>query len=198
MFIDSEGIPTQELSAILLSADDYHIVDIYHQHAGVDLPFDPDTWARHHVHGLNREFLENEGFQNEEALISHFKSWLEGKNIKETYANDPSKENKLFADVSGIGPINDIQYPVWKKRVHLLSHKIAFRYKDCGLPITSLNSFVSCTKYVHNEFHYVPTPQRTPTQIAKENFGYHCSLYDAYALCLNFLVDIPFLDIPHE
>ena len=196
LFIDSEGVPTQELSAILLSVEDSHIVDIYHEHAQVNLPYDPDRWSRHHVHGLNRDFLKSNGFQNEEALINHFKSWLEGKKIKEIYANDPLKENKMFIEDLGIGPITDVEYPPWKKRVHLLSHKTAFRYKESALPITSLKSYVSCTKYVHNEFLYIPTPHQTLTQIAKRNFGYHCSLYDAFSLCLNFLIDVPLLDIP--
>lgn len=198
LFIDSEGEPTQEFSAILLSAEDSHIVDIYHEHAQVSLPYDIDRWSRHHVHGLNRDFLESNGFQNEEALIKDFKSWLEGKKIKDIYANDPFKENKMFIEDLGIGPITNVEYPPWKKRVHLLSHKIAFRYKESALPITSYNSYVSCTKYVHNEFLYVPTPHQTSTQIAKRNFGYHCSLYDAYALCLNFLIDVPLLDIPEN
>ena len=126
-----------------MSVADRHIIDIYHAHANSTTP---DDWARRHVHGLNRTFLKENGFQNEEALVIDFRKWLRGRDIVCMYANSPAKEISLLK--SHI--IYDIQFPKWQKRVSLVSHQTAYQFKRLSIPITSLACFKSCTHEAHN------------------------------------------------
>ena len=180
IFLDAEGEPTQELSAIVMSVADRHIVDIYHAHAQTTCP---DDWARRHVHGLNKLYLEQHGFSNEEALIADFRKWLRGRDVLCMYANNPIKERSLFKNLV----IYDIQFPRWQERVSLASHQTAYHFKRLSTPITSLTGFKSCSKDTHDEFKFVPTPRESPTELAKRDFGYHCALYDCYALYLFYV-----------
>ena len=183
VFLDSEGEPTQELSAIAMSVADHHILDIYHGYAQ---PNCPDDWARYHVHGLDVTFLKSHGFANEAALVENFKKWLRGRDIICMYANNPDKERKIL----DIQSICDISYPNWVDRLPLLSHQTALQFKRLSIPITGINCFVSCPQTAHKAFKFFPTPRLTPTALAKKDFGYHCALYDTYALYLHFLIDI--------
>jgi len=182
IFLDAEGEPTQELSAIVMSVANRHITDIYHAHAQSKCS---DDWARCHVHGLNRHYLEEHGFPNEETLVKDFRKWLRGRNILCMYANNPTKEISLL----NYPAIYDIQFPKWQHRISLVSHQTALHFKRLSIPITCLNSYKSCSKEAHSEFKFVPTPRHSPTELAKKDFGYHCALYDCYALYLYYLSD---------
>ena len=163
-----------------MSVADRHIMDIYHAHAKSTVS---DDWARRHIHGLNRVFLEKSGFSNEEALVADFRKWLRGRDVLCMYANSPAKEISLLSNHT----IYDIHYPNWEDRISLVSHQTAYRFKHLSIPITSLAGYKSCTKEAHNEFTFVPTPRRSPTELAKKDYGYHCALYDCYALYLFYL-----------
>ena len=183
IFLDSEGEPTQELSAIAMSVANHHILDIYHAYAQRNYP---DDYARRHVHGLNSAFLKSNGFANEAALVENFKKWLRGRDIICMYANNPDKERK-FLDIQSIC---DMNYPCWIDRVPLLSHKTALQFKRLTVPVTAINCFVSCPRAAHKDFAFYPTPRQSPTELVKKDFGYHCALYDTYALYLHFLIDM--------
>lgn len=159
-----------------------HIVDIYHGHAHSK---SPDDWARRHVHGLNLSYLKTHGFPNEEALVLDFKKWLRGKDIIAKYANAPAKEMKLL----NCPFILDIGYPEWSTRPNLMSHQTARDFKKVSLPIGSSKHSVSCPHEAHAEFKFVPTPRMSHTELAKKDYGFHCSLYDAYALYLHYVTN---------
>ena len=64
LFFDAEGIPIQELSALVMDISKCCIIAVYHEHAYC--PPNIDRWARYHVHGLNPSLLKRIGFVNEE------------------------------------------------------------------------------------------------------------------------------------
>ena len=65
IFIDSEGEPTQEMSAIAMSIANRHIMNIYMYDAHAK-SYELDDWVRRHVHELDPFYLETHGFPNEE------------------------------------------------------------------------------------------------------------------------------------
>ena len=164
-----------------MSIANRHIMDIYHAHAYSD---QPDDWARRHVHGLNRSYLKENGFPSEEAIVKDFKTWLRRLDVLCMFANAPQREYKLL----GCSVIN-MGIPPWIDRVSLLSHQMAHQFKTLELPITALTKYVACSKDAHQDFKCVPTPHNSATELAKKHFGYHCSLYDVYALYLHYLAD---------
>ncbi|MEL7306365.1 MAG: hypothetical protein AAGK05_00075 [Pseudomonadota bacterium] len=165
-----------------MSIANRHIVDIYHAHAQSN---SPDDLARRHVHGLSRSFLEAYGFSSEEALVLDFKMWLRGKNVIAMYANAPAKEIKLLNNPN----ILDMRLPNWSDRYRLVSHKTAREFKKKAIPITSSKLSVRCSLEAHSDFKFIPTPRRTMSELAKKDYGYHCSLYDTYALYLHYVTD---------
>lgn len=92
-FVDSEGEPCQELSAVAMSIANRHMMDIYYAHAYSD---EPNDWSHRCVHGLNSSYLKTHGFLNEESIVKDFKKWLLGHNMLGMFANEPKKEYKLL------------------------------------------------------------------------------------------------------
>ena len=127
IFLDMEGTPTQEISAIHMNALTRQIVDVYHGHAH---SCHDDSWARLHIHGLNTRFLERHGFPDEGALVRNFKDWLRPKDVLSMYANDAKKESNLLDMV-----IDDLKLPPWSERVYQAYHQMAITYKQDFIPI---------------------------------------------------------------
>lgn len=168
-----------------MSIANRHIIDIYHAHAQ---PNAYDGWSRRHIHGLNRSYLKTHGFSNQKALVSNFKEWLRHQNVIAMYANAPAKEARLLNNAN----ILDLRLPNWSEREYLMSHRTARDFKMKALPITSVKGFKSCPSEVHSEFEKIhrPLPQHLSlTDLAKKRYGYHCSLYDVYALYLHYVTD---------
>ena len=178
MFIDSEGDPIQELSAIALSAYDYTILAVYHQFA--KCPEGADPWSRAHIHGLNPEYLSTHGFPDEAALISNFQDWYQQFSVIQSYGNNPIREMaKLKLTVEDIG------LPKWMERYHCPYHQIPQLHKLSRLPIHGL---IACDPKSHNCFKVESLEHcRTPTRKVKYLHGYHCSLADVYEVCLYYL-----------
>ena len=174
VFLDMEGTPVGELSAIQMNCLTREIVDVYHKHAKMDRA---DWWARHHIHGLDPYFLQTCGVASEDELLKEFKQWLHGKDILAFYANDPQKEDKALGLV-----IYDMGLPIWKERVKSWPYQMARKFKDESIPVFNK----SCDKTAHSAFRGYPFC-RTDTELAKFNHGYHCALYDAYELYLTYL-----------
>ena len=172
-----EGESIQELSAIEMNALTREIVDVYHAYAKAE---DLDFYSRRHIHGLNFSYLNEFGFPNEKALIDNFKKWLRGKDVLAMYANDPAKE-KTVLNLS----IKDMELPKWKERISMFTHQTALAFKKNSVPV--LNK--SCPKHAHSSFVNFPIKRETPTQLAKHNYGYHCSLYDSLELYLVYVTD---------
>lgn len=178
IFIDSEGSPTQELSALEMDHKTREIVDVFHGHA---FTVEPDFFARRHIHGLNPEFLREEGYKSPTELIEAFHSWIRGKRYIFLYGNNPSKEVmelQLF--------VSDLSLDPWKMRSHKAYHEVAYSFKRHNIPICSK----SCSKEAHSEYRSAYVRPFNLSDAAKERHGHHCSLYDCFELYL-FYISIP-------
>ena len=74
IYIDCEGTPVQEFSAIYVNKATSEIVDVFHRLVKYPFPYDYDYFARKHVHGLDINFLSRYGMDSEEALVSSLPS----------------------------------------------------------------------------------------------------------------------------
>ena len=153
------------------------IVDVYHAHADTT---HSDTWARYHVHGLNPLYLRDHGFPSEHALIQDFKMWLRGKDVLAIYANDPRKEAAILNL-----PIKDLELPRWADRVFQPYHQLALTFKRDFVPILDKR----CSADAHSAFRKYPMRKLNETELAKRDFGVHCSLYDVYELYLAYVTN---------
>lgn len=173
LFIDCEGEPIQEFSALYVDSATYSIVDVFHHH--IRFPrqhgFDTDWWARRHIHGLNRDYLARYGLRDERALLSTFQSWLTTHPYSIIFANAPYKES-TFLQLS----VSDVCLPPWKERADLRCHTVALSAKKCATPILG----VTCD--AHSSFRaFLPRRPYAPssTELLKCEYAFHCSLYDS-------------------
>ena len=170
IFTDSEGDPVQEFSAIYVNELSGEIVDVFHHHVIYPFARDKDLFSRHHVHGLNRDFLFLHGLRNEDELVKLFKEWLKFHPFDDIYAHAPAKEMKLLSF-----PVRDVCLKPWKERYYCKSHKVALSMKLSHTPICG----VTC--YAHENVYWKSEKCRhvcNATDFAKMQFFYHCSLYD--------------------
>ena len=70
MFIDSEGIPIQDLAAIEIDVESKRIDDVFHAFANCEEK--DDSFSRLHVHGLCTSYLKRHDFVNELTLRQAF------------------------------------------------------------------------------------------------------------------------------
>lgn len=173
-----EGENIQELSAIQMNALTRQIVDVYHAHARCACSC--DSWARLHIHGLHPQFLQHHGFPDQIDLINDFKNWMRGKDVLAMYANDPAKESAALNL-----PIKNMNIPRWAERVYQPYHQVALSYKKEFIPILNKR----CCAEAHSHFLNYPMKKLTDTEIAKRDYGFHCSLYDAYELYLCYITN---------
>lgn len=177
--MDCEGTPVQEVSAIEMSYETKEILDVFHAYAKCDY-YKDDIWCRNHLHGLNPDFLERHGVKSEAVLRQDLRHWLAKKNYFYIYVNAAQKEsNFLFHDMI------DIELPSWIDRVKLVSHKVAFRFKQLNAAVLR----TVCPEEAHSSYKSHCPQIRTQTQKLKAFHGYHCSLYDAYELYLYHVMD---------
>lgn len=172
IFIDSEGEPIQEFSAIYVHEETHEIIDVFHRYVQYpSLSCDKDKFARLHVHGLNMSYLSLHGLKNEDELLCEFRTWLNNHPFTVIYANGSSKEEK-FLNM----PVVDVHLKSWKERCLLSSHQRACSMKMNATPICD----VVCN--AHTSFRGWK-PKRaysmSPTDAAKILFYHHCSLYDS-------------------
>ena len=151
------------------------IVDVFHEHAFTNLP---DTFSRKHIHGLSSEFLKAKGHTSPSDLVTAFKRWLAPKNHILMYANNPKKEMDEFHTY-----ICDIGLDAWKKRNDKTYHIIANTFKKHFIPIRSKR----CSPEAHSSFTRALVRPNNLSDAAKEQHGFHCSLYDAYELYLFYV-----------
>ena len=180
MFIDMEGTPVQELSAVAMDMSDKVAIDIYHKYAYC--PPHKDKWARRHIHGLDPFLLKEYGFRCEDELLEDFRKWLsQFPNINTMYANNPTKE-KSYLKMD----IKDIGLPVWSERVKHRYHKIPNALKEDNDCIF-MQLGVYCHLDIHSKFCYSPPPLTdSANHLAKANSSFHCSLCDVSELYLYY------------
>ena len=175
IFLDSEGTPTQELSALEMDYGTREIVDVFHGHA-----FTPeaDSFARSHIHGLHPTFLKKMGYQCPNELVDAFHNWLRNKRFVVLYGNNPGREVQelqLF--------ISDIKLDNWSTRAYKAYHEVAYYFKRHNIPICSQ----SCSKEAHTMYHSAYARPFNLGDAAKERHGHHCALYDCYEMYLFFI-----------
>ena len=177
IFIDCEGEPIQEFTALYVDSVSHDILDVFHRHVKFTKTYgyDSDRWARRHVHGLNREYLALHGVQDEHVLLREFKDWLQWHPYEQILANAPRKES-MFLNL----PIHDVCLPPWKDRAVLLSHRLAVSLKRDAMPINGIQCSVAHSCFIDW------CPRRpyslSPKDVIKRDFGFHCSLYDCMEL----------------
>ena len=178
IFVDTEGTPIQELSALEVCLYDRQVVDVFHAHA---YSTDGDDWSRKHIHGLNLSYLKKHGYPSESELISAFKCWLHGKNYLTVFSNAPHKEQEALSL-----NICDIGLPPWIERHDQPYHVIVKSFKDMNLSLLDK----TCPREAHSAYIGVDKNHQpnSLTQKAKELHGYHCSLYDCWEMYLCFIL----------
>ena len=151
------------------------IIDVFHDYAFTNRP---DTYSRRHIHGLSNDFLEAKGHANPFELITAFKRWLAPKSHILLYANNPKKEmDELRAYICDIG------LDGWTNRITKTYHVIANTFKKHFIPICSKR----CSPEAHSSFVGTLMRPNNSSDAAKEQHGFHCSLYDAYELYLFYV-----------
>lgn len=177
--MDTEATPLKECSAIEIDGENFKILDVYHRYAnsGED---GESGYSHTHVHGLNSDFLSENGFATEQELIDDFKNWIASKNYRKICCNDPTREREIFKDLC----FEDLKLPMWSQRSSQSYHVTANSFKGSSVPI--LNT--SCSWYAHRDFRTYPKAPRTSAQLARAMHGYHCSLYDSYELYLYYIL----------
>ncbi len=171
VIVDCEGTPTQEFSALYVDETTCCVVDVFHHYVKYPSERDEDFTARQYVHGLNREFLLRNGLPNEHDLVKVFHEWLAKRPYVHIYAHAPAKERELLSL-----PIRDVCLKPWIERIECESHKIALAMKLNCIPVHQ--SYCFAHDYVKWKPKRAWNPSRT--DIAKENFFHHCSLYDCF------------------
>ena len=182
IFIDCEGEPIQEFTALYVDSESHDIIDVFHRY--VVFPpthgYDSDRWARRHVHGLNRIYLAVHGLQNETVLLREFNKWLLSHPYEQILANAPRKES-TFLNL----PVHDVCLPPWKERAVLLSHRLSLSLKRDAIPINGIQCSSAHSCFVD----WRPRDPRilSPKDVIKHDFGFHCSLYDCMEIYLYYL-----------
>lgn len=179
LIVDTQGEPVQELAAICIDVVSLCIKDVYLQWAKPFLSQSPDgDWfARKHIHGLNRKFLQQHGFENEEALVADFNAWRGKYAINEIIGHAPAKEEILLNL-----PITDVKLAPWIKRYNKLHHCVALCLKTLDMHIKD----IQCSRFkVHNEYEgWIMPVARTGDDLARQEFGAQCSLYNCVSILL--------------
>lgn len=176
IFVDTEGDPVQEFSALYVDPISEKIVDVFHRHVCYPLRRDKDSYARHHVHGLCRMFLRKNGLQSVEELKKTFNEWLQSHPFTTIYANAPDRENSFLSLI-----IVNVSLNPWKERVNKMSHKVALFMKKNQIPV--------CQTVCHAHKCFVGWRPKnsnmlSETDAAKMSFSFHCSLYDCIECCI--------------
>ena len=179
MFIDMEGTPVQELSALMMDIKQECIIAAYHRHAYCSPTM--DRWCRSNIHGLDPDVLKEIGFPNEDELFNDFKIWFQKfTHVEKAYANNPRKETRFLSI-----PVTDIELPVWSERVKFMYHNIPNRFKEDNQSLFMNINIICNTKY-HGLFSPSRVRCRTPCQVAKSKASHHCSLADVSELFLYY------------
>lgn len=178
VILDSEGEESQEMAAICFDTISLRIKDVYLNWA--NLPSkegvcDKDWFSRKHVHGLNREFLANNGLTNEDELIADFQTWLKQYHVHQFYGNAPAKEECML-NIS----IVDVHMPDWTDRSQLECFRMAHLMKALDIGVKGK----SCSREtVHCEYSGW-SRHKTSGDRVRQLFGHHCALYDCVMILL--------------
>ena len=183
IFIDSEGEPVQELSAICVNTETFQIISVFHRYAQCPLP-DEDYYSRRFIHGLNIDFLMCHGFPSVRELTSALCRWIDNLPRFHNYfffANDPTKERHLFPFLH----IEDVKLPQWRVRIHTKPHIMAKAAKDNAASVLDCSCSATAVHSAYDPSHR-PECSLSPSTLAKLSSGHHCSLYDVMECYFTF------------
>lgn len=182
LLVDSEGEPAQELAAICVDLVSLTIKDVYLNYAKPpSVTPDVDWFSRRHIHGLSREFLQRCAFENEDALLADFHSWRKKYIINEIFAHAPGKEEVLLNLA-----ITDVKLPPWIERCKSLHHRVALCMKTLDMYVKD----TACTRYDAHSDYEGWHQHRTRGDLARQEYGHHCALYDTVSILLYKFPDI--------
>ena len=178
IYVDTEGVPVQELAAICVNWDSFQIYSVYLDYAMCALPETQScAFTRRHIHGLNLSFLCDRHSSSSD-LISNFYHWVDLLPNDFDYlffANDPTMEKKLFPHLQFF----DVRLPPWVDRIHLRSHKLAQDAKKNSVSFLNKHCSASAVHSAYKPLH-CSTHTVSPSQRAMLKSGHHCALYDAF------------------
>ena len=165
----------QELSAIEMDFYTREIIDVFHEYAHTE---ETDEFSRGHIHGLSKDFLLRQGYDETHKLVKAFQDWLHEKKHFLLYGNNPQQEiHDLHLTISDIG------IDSWLVREHKPYHIISYTFKKHFIPILSKY----CCAEAHSAFRASFVRVNNATDLAKEKHSFHCSLYDCYELYLFYV-----------
>ena len=101
LFIDCEGTPMQEFSALYVNEENGECISCAYY------DYDCHAWARRHIHGLNLHYLAKNALKDEDELLCTSLN-LQAHLYRRIFANAPLK-GKDFLNVS----VRDVQLPLW-------------------------------------------------------------------------------------
>lgn len=186
LIVDSEGESLQEMAAICVDLVSLRIKDVYLQwakpcqHPKVT---DVDWFSRKFIHGLNRDFLQQHGFPNEDALVKDFNAWRAKYVINEIIGHAPAKEEILLNT-----PITDVKLAPWAERYEALHHRVALCMKTLDMHVKD----TACSRFdTHSEYEGWKVPANHKRgDLARQEYGAHCALYDCVSILLYKFPDV--------
>ena len=107
--------------------------------------------------------------------------WFSKRNSVANFVNNPAKESD-FLNIK----LTDVELPTWVERAKCPAHQIALAFKHHETPVGN----ASCFSRIHSCY----SPRECDDSMddrtrAKKEWGYHCSLYDAFESYLHFSHD---------
>ena len=85
IFVQASGRPILEASAIACTKE-FEVVAVYHEYAAYG-ETSSQSWMMKHVHGLDPDYLQINGFSSSMELKNHFISWLSAFPDAELFSN---------------------------------------------------------------------------------------------------------------
>lgn len=172
IYVNIQGTPIQEFSAIYVNDQTFEIEDVFHKYVIYPCSvYDDDKWARKHVHGLDLDYLAMHGLRDEEELKTTFHTWLKEHPYDSIYGDHPSRESEFLSL-----PIMDVNLRSWSSRDSDLSHQIALFLKRRCARICNV-----CCAAAHGSFRYwmpVRVHNMSDADKARMKFRHHCAFYN--------------------
>lgn len=174
---DSEGYPVQELAAICYDLTSNSVKDVFLNWA--KLPYKDNDWfARKHIHGLSPDFLQAHGLENEAALVADFHTWRQKYVINEIFAHAPHKEEVLLNL-----RITDVALCPWAERRKDFDFKRTLVFKILNIPIHGTTCYLEHAHKAYEGWRH--TRKGSLGDIARQEYGHHCALYDCVYILLH-------------
>ena len=165
IFVQTSGRPILEASAIACTKE-FEVVAVYHEYAAYG-EISSESWMMKHVHGLDPDYLQINGFPRSLDLKLHFISWLS------TFPDAELFSNSCYTHKIVNRAVSLTNYKGWLERQLLSCHHEAFMLKETNAYINGLR----CTTAAHCQYSSWPFHENTIDDYIRK-FGYRCTLYE--------------------